>query len=237
MTVRSDTRTIRSMPGIEQDQAGPALAGEAAEPEHDRALVLAQHAHGRAGEHREQQRRRSRGRTAARSSEDLPVLGAADGEREAVDALDHDRVAPLEHGVLVEAPRARPPQRAVEEDLARGPRPRRRGRRAPRRRCARARGGRPAPCARRPTGRRRRCRRRRRPVASASAGRGPRRRSRARSRWPAAATAAVPSAPCEGTWASATASAAPTSRRTRPNSDMALVHDRTPPRPRAHPSG
>ena len=45
VTVRRSTRTIRSTTGTSSDEAGPADGQQAAEPEDDRALVLAQDAH------------------------------------------------------------------------------------------------------------------------------------------------------------------------------------------------
>ena len=99
----------------EQHDARPLRADEAAEAEDDGALVLAQDADRGAGGGDRERDDDDDARRGPRSRVDLPLLGAADGEDEAVDPLDDDRVADRE--VVLQA-RPGAPQRAVDEDLA-----------------------------------------------------------------------------------------------------------------------
>ena len=142
----------------------------------------------------------------------LPFLGAADGEREPVDAFDDDLVSALQRAALVERRQPRAPERAVEEHLAGG------ARTSPTRPTSRS-----APLRTRLCEARERLAHDEPRVEAADERRGEargrprRRRSARRRRRPgaipaAAASAAVPpSTPCEGTCASAAASATPMS--------------------------
>ena len=196
--------------GGEQHEARALHGDHPAEPEDDRPLVLAQHPHRRRGE-------RERSPPAARPARSgrlrsrchLPFLRRADGQRQSVDVLDHDRAARATSGGSPSRPQVRARQSPPSTNTQSSPRatPTR-----PIKRVGRA----------QPTGRERladhvphRRRRRRRP-RSGRRGSPPARRFRPRrraARRPSASatTAPEPSTPWLGTWASAAARAAPTS--------------------------